>query len=268
MVDILVKGAYVYTGSELIRDGYVYVRDGTVEAVGSGVPPEEYTFAVMLLGGARRLVLPSLILPVDPIGYFERRPTVCTPSERPACMRKIGRDEQFKLSLPAVMDSHLHGAGRILLRGIDTSVAVKLSLEIGGSYGVIVPEECTFGEHPALEAVVPDTRVEATSCPSRHICLTDNPLEYSEKLARKLGLEPPRIREGVKAHITVLDLGQPPLLGLKIEAPEDAGSAYSHGATVETLLAGEDVLVEVGEHIQIVEKHVKEALRLWERVGR
>lgn len=269
MIDILIRGDYVFTGEELVRDGYVYIEQGRVKEVGSGVPPEDLTMANMILGGPGRIVVPSLLAPLDLLGYAAKTPR-CEPLLPQSCEDRGGvpAEEEFAASLPAVLEAHVLGIGRILALTPSLHALLLLADRVGGAYGQVVPEGCSGGSgHPKLEAVVPASRlpVKPTPCPLEWL-RQDDPFAASEELARALGLEPPRVREGERAEVAVFSLHRPPLFGLSIGSPEDARLVYRFAPPAETLIVGEDVLVEVGEHLMIVEKHLRDAYRIITRI--
>ena len=269
MIDILIRGDYVFTGEELVRDGYVYIERGKVREIGSGVPPEDLTMANMILGGPGRIVVPSLLAPLDLLGYAARTPR-CEPLLPQTCEDRGGipAEEEFTASLPAVLEAHVHGIGRILALTPSLHTLLLLAERVGGAYGQVVPEGCSGGsEHPRLEAVVPVSRIPARPLPCPLEWLRqDDPFLASEELARALGLEPPRVKEGGRAELAVFSLHRPPLFGLSIDSPRDARLIYRFAPPAETLIAGEDVLVEVGEHLMIVEKHLRDASRIITRI--
>jgi len=63
MVKILISNASILTMSAkhdlFINNGYVFIKDGVIEAVGKGEVPEEYQYPELLISGRGRLVMPG-----------------------------------------------------------------------------------------------------------------------------------------------------------------------------------------------------------------
>ena len=260
-MDILITGDAVFTGSELLRNGYVYIRDGRVEALGEGLPPEDATYASLVIGGPRRIIAPGIPWPVDPIGYLAKTPE-CTPEEIPCEARRALGPDEAKASLAAVLEAHTHGIAIPLLVVSSVSTVIHIAEMLGGDYGALIPRECGPAEpHPRIVAAR-EYDGGASVCIARDLCRSADPYERALEIARAHGLGDPVIREGEKAVVAVFDASRPPLLGTRIRSASEAGLIYGAGARAESLVVGEDILVEVGEHLMIVEKHVKEAVRI------
>ncbi len=261
MIDILVTGDLVYTGSEIIRNGYVYIKNGKILDFGSGVPPQDYTYATLILGGGDRAILPALIAAGDPLRYafrlLKRDPGDCK-------IAGLSAEEQFKLSLPYVYDAHLSGIGVLIVKSPSAELPLSLQEKIGGRYGFVKYEECGVmpGAMPsglvgAVEELDSGLLLEA---PRRGLVQVGDPLEYSAKLASLLGIEPPMIKKNNLAMIVVYNLRVPPLFTLP---PEDSVSRlYGEGARVESLIVADEVLVDGGDHLWIVDKHFRDALNI------
>ena len=77
MVKILIHGATVLTLSltdePVIREGYVYISDGRITAVGKGEPPEELKYPELLINGRGRLVMPGLSAPLTSVTLYPLR---------------------------------------------------------------------------------------------------------------------------------------------------------------------------------------------------
>jgi len=265
LIDVLVQGSLVLTGSEAVRDGYVYISGGRVAGVGSGVPPEEYTRATLVLGGEGRIVAPALTLAADAAAYPFR---ILRPGrgERARLYKALGVDAAFHASLPAVYELHIHGVATVVVEFVDAALPSKLAEDVGGFYGLLLPCEDTPSPAPAG---LPVTRY---SCDEEVPGFLESPLVYrpsnlarpweaSQELRRRLGLGEGGIREGVKAEIAVFNAARPP--GMLLDrANLDLDTLYSLGLTVESLIAGEDVVVDRGEHLYITDTHLDRARSL------
>ncbi len=77
MVKILIYGATVLTLSltsdPVIEEGYVYVSDGRIAAVGRGEPPEDLKYPELLINGRGRLVVPGLSAPLTSVTLYPFR---------------------------------------------------------------------------------------------------------------------------------------------------------------------------------------------------
>jgi hypothetical protein len=270
MIDVLIQGDILFTGEEIIKDGYVYVKNGIVEDFGSGVPPEDYTFAMLIVGGPGRFIGPALLGAIDPLSYMFKRAS-CKPAREWDCnkRRRLSPEEEVLLSLPAIQEAHTVGIGRLFLVASRVSSIVNIAEKIGGSYGALILDECDeIVPHPRLESVrrAEESGVVPWICPLRDLCRSSNPYRESAELARKLGVEPPIIKKSGKASIAVFSMRKSPLLGVSIIHPEDGELIYGLGARVESLLVGGEILVEVGEHLYIVEKTLKDAFKAASKV--
>ncbi len=276
MIEVLITGSVIVTGREVVRDGYVYVKNGRILAVGSGTPPEDYTFAHLILGGHGRIIAPALTAIVDAPAYpwRLRLPRL---ADRAGLYRSLSRQEASTASLPAVYEAHVHGISRIVVEYHDPWLASDLAGRVGGFYHTARPaclegrgDLTVAGEGCEGEADITYPAGDAGGH-GRVLALVGRPVvrpqgpgvwEASENLRRLLGLQPGEIREGRIAEIAVYNTSRPPAMFLH-QAPDEAiAGIHSLGLRVETLLAGEAILVDQGEHLYIAEKQFSEASRL------
>ncbi|WP_062661650.1 hypothetical protein [Aeropyrum camini] len=138
MVDILVTASKIYTGREVIGEGYIYVRDGVVAALGEGVPPEDLTYPTITLGGRGRIAAPGLALAADTPAYLLRflRPGV---ARRVELYRALGLDAAFTSSLPAVYELHIHGVTTVFVEYTAPDLPARLAEAVGGRFGLLLP---------------------------------------------------------------------------------------------------------------------------------
>ncbi|GBF08810.1 hypothetical protein apy_05350 [Aeropyrum pernix] len=276
MVDILVTASRIYTGREVLGEGYIYVRDGVVTALGEGVPPEDLTYPTITLGGRGRIAAPGLALAADTPAYLLRflRPSV---ERRVQLYRALGHDAAFTSSLPAVYELHLHGVTTVFIEYITPDLPARLAEAVGGRYGLLHPS-CPGapepgGKPPALAGVVsrgcgeggaPGWALE--SLPVYRPSALERPWSLSEELRREAGLGEGVLREGSTAEIAVFDSSRPP--GMLLDRYElSLDALYRLGLQVESLVSGSDILVDGGEHLYIVEKHFSEAYSLASRLA-
>jgi len=275
MVDVLITGSLVLTGEESIREGYVYISDGVVKAVGSGLPPEDYTDATLTLGGDGRIIAPGLAVSADVAAYPVRflKPSM---ARRLELYRALGDDALFTLSLPAVYELHLHGATTILVEVPNPSLPLRLADAIGGFYGHARPA-CIEGEeqrHPRLSGAI---TVGDESCPGGERLMLESPPVYIPRLLqdpwaenlelrKRAGIPGGLLKEGERAEIAVFNAAKPPGMLLDKNPELELSQLFLLGLRVETLIAGEDVLVDAGEHLYIVTAHLDRARSLVARI--
>jgi len=263
--DVLITGSLIFTGSETITGGYVYIKSGIVKDLGSGTPPEDLTYASLILGGPRRAIMPSLIGVFDPIGY----PFRASRGIDRCRISRLGGEELFKLSLPLVYEAHMAGYGDVILLAPNAELPITLSQRVGGGYGYVPLPECGVkvtapleGLTVALDSIEP-VKGQVMMSPARDTARLEDPYEASRGLAGSLGLEEPSIRVGSKARIAVYNLSKPPVFTVGRDV--DPRIIYGLAGQVESLLYGDTILVDTGEHLWIVERHLREAYRIAEK---
>ncbi len=267
MIDVLIQGSLILTGSEAVRDGYVYVNNGIVKSVGAGLPPEEYTRATLVLGGEGRIVAPGLAVAADAAAYPIRLLKPGT-AERLRLYKALGGEAALYSALPAVYELHLHGATTILVEFAEPSLPLRLAEAVGGRYGLVVPcsEDYRLEKPAALAALLRqpcDSRLPGflESPPVYRPSLLRRPWEASEELRRLYGEAGYGLREGVIAEIAVFNASRPP--GMLLDRSDlDLDTIYSLGLTVESLIVGDEVIVDRGEHLYITDTHLDKARSL------
>ncbi|MDM7275165.1 MAG: hypothetical protein P3X22_003450 [Thermoprotei archaeon] len=292
MIDILITGSIVYTGERLVRDGYVYIRDGKVEHVGEAPVLEDYSYATLLLGGPGRIVVPGLTAMANTAAY-PLRFRGASMAERVNYYRGLDVKTLVTLSLPAVYELHMSGVTTIIVEGLSPELPLSLSEAVGGFYGLAVPV-CSGVEPRYVPGLASALRISGPGCEgeadvvevdgrgfkgSRRVLglfrgasllLTasgvEDPLGESLELRKAAMLPPPVIKQGRIAEIAVFDVSRPPAMMLDTASEKEILRVYSSGARLESLIAGEDVLVDTGEHLYIVERSFKEARSLSEKV--
>lgn len=291
MIDILITGSVIFTGERLLRNGYVYVKNGKITAVGEGPVPEELTYATLILGGEGRAVVPGLAALAAASAYPLRlmKPSM---SERVKFYREAGIKSLISAALPAIYELHMSGVTTIVVEGLKTDVPLELSKMIGGFYGLAVPA-CSGEEASFVPGIAAVSKIYSDDCPgdgdlkeeggeiykgSSRLLSFFNDLSYvskmrsvdpwqaSESLRRALMLPPQVIKQGRMAEIAVFDVSRPPAMLLDMGSEGEIRSIYSSGAKLESLISGEDVLVDTGEHLYIAEKQFREARSMAERL--
>lgn len=283
-VDILVTGSVVFTGDRVIRDGFVYIKGSRVVDVGQAPVPEEYSYAALLLGGRGRIVAPGLAAYADVAAYPLRLLKPRLP-ERARFYSSFSLDDLVRVALPALYELHMSGVSTIVVEG-PKGLAVTLSESLGGFYEAAVPA-CT-GEASELavagegcegnavfrvdgDVVTANGRrvlslVARESYSVHSLGLGADAYMLSLKLREQASIPGGVIRPGERAEVVVYDATVPPALLTDLAGWYDYRRIYSIGARVESLVVGDDVIVDGGEHLRIVRKHFNDVRRLAEAI--
>ena len=279
---VLINASAVYTGKELLKDSYVYIEDGVIREVGPQPAPDELQDATLIIGGEGRLVVPGLTAVADVAAYPIRyqRPTL---SQRMEFYRRLSDRDLFTSSLPGVYELHMMGVTTVLVESLSASLPLELARRIGGFYGVARPA-CSeeFSLQPILRGLV---TIGDEACPGgeledgdrSHMVLTgrggygldgiNDALGLSDSLRKLAGLPQATIEPGRQAEIAVYDTSKPPAMLIYRAGEEEVKRVYTSHAVLESLIAGMDILVEMGEHMRIGRKHLQEATQLYRRLG-
>jgi len=283
VVDILVTGSLLITDKEVVRDGFVYIRNGRIlDYGGGGPPPEEYTYATLILGGPGRIIAPGLTAIIDAPAYHAR---FAGPSlrERVDLYKSLDEKTALLASLPAVYEAHLAGVTRIIVEYLSPSLPISLESRVGGLYGLAAPvcaakrlPETPASIHIAGEGCEGDApiRVEGEEAYSdegpvlallrrtAYTLLPGDAYERSMRLRRLLGFTGGIIEKERVAEIAVYNVARPPAMFLDY-APDDlVRRIHASGARVESVISGDTVVVDQGDHLYIVERDFREARRV------
>ncbi|MFP3230279.1 MAG: hypothetical protein RXS19_03530 [Caldisphaera sp.] len=281
MVSILITGSSIFTGKELIRDGYVFIDDGKIKEVGTQPVPDEMSEPSLVLGGKGRIIAPSLTAIAD-ISTFLIRFFNLKMNKRIELYKMLSKKDLFTLSLPSIYELNMHGVTTIFAESIDVSYIIDLQDKLGGFFGIAAPS-CVnnISVPPSLSGKI---EVKGYGCDGNGISedsndyLTllgkgsyslskiDNVYEKSEKIRAIAGLPPNIIKENNKAEIIVYDTSRPPAMNYYKGTLDYIKNIYNENAIIESLLAGEDVLIDIGGHLRIGQKHLKEAESLIEKI--
>ncbi len=287
MVDILLTGTVLISSDKVVHDGYVYVKDGVIEDIGESPVPEDYTFAGLILGGRGRIIAPGLVGLIDALAYpiRLRMPDM---ADRLSLYTSTSSKELALAALPAVYEAHMNGITTLIIEGVDQRVLDIIEETVGGRYYLAMPA-CHNKESstPRVKALVAGTRCLGDahiyerngwgySNGSRVLALftrasysltnLGNVYAMSHRLAEVLGLEPPVLRKGRLAEIVVYNTIKPPAMMLYTGDASLLINVYSSGARVESLVIGNDVLVDIGEHLYISDKQLEDSRKVIERL--
>ncbi len=281
-ISVLITASVVYTGKELVRDGYVYIEDGIIKDVGPQPVPDELQDATLIIGGEGRIVVPGLASVADVAAYPIR-------FERPSLLRRIefyrrlSDRDLFALSLPGIYELHMMGVTTIFVESLTPSLPLELARQIGGFYGAARPS-CSeeYKVQPLLRGAI---TIGGNGCPGGELKDGDlynmvltgreaysldgvaDVLEASQRLRRAAGLPEALIQTGASAEIAVYDTSRPPAMMLYAADEDRVRRVYTLRASLESLVAGQDVLVEMGEHLRIGRKHLAESAQLMRRLS-
>jgi hypothetical protein len=281
-LSVLINAAAIYTGKELIKDSYVYIEDGIIRDVGPQPAPEEIQDATLLIGGEGRVVVPGLTAVADVAAYPLRymRPKL---TARMEFYRRLKDEELFTASLPGVYELHMMGVTTALVESLSPSLSLSLARRIGGFYGVARPS-CSeeFSLQPILRGLV---TIGGEGCPGGQVQDGDrgllvltggggyvmdglgDVLSISQRLRRTAGLDEALIEPNRPAEIAVYDASKPPAMLIYRAGEDEIRRIYTSHAALESLIAGMEILVEMGEHMRIGRKHLHEAVQLYRRLG-
>mgnify|MGYP001772670055 CR=1 FL=1 len=280
-LSVLINASAVYTGKELLKDAYVYIEDGVIREIGPQPAPDEVQSATLLLGGEGRVVVPGLAALADVAAYPIRfsRPNI---SRRLVFYRGLSERELFTASLPGVYELHVMGVTTIFVESLSPSLPVELARRIGGFYGAARPScsepyavqpilrgSLTIGGEGCPGGDVTEGEEEALVLTGRAGYQLDgigDVLEKSQRLRRMAGLPEVRVEPNQVAELVVYDTSRPPAMMMYVAGPDDIRGIYGSHASVESVIAGMDILVEMGEHMRIGRKHLSEALQLYRRL--
>lgn len=280
-VDVLVTASVVYTGDRVLRDGYVYIKGGRIVDVGEAPVPDEYTYATLVLGGEGRIAAPGLAVYVDAPAYPIRglRPNL---AERVKFYERLDTESLALLSLPAVYEAHMAGVSTLVVEAPSKAVAVDLASRVGGYYLAAIPT-CSEASGEGMARVGGDGCPEegadlvlaggevkasrgrvlgAYSALNYRATWTSAPGVYEGSLSLReaLGIPGGKIEKGARAEIVVYDARRPP--GMLADLYElSLDEVYRLGSPVESLIAGDEVLVDGGEHLRITTRHFNEVRR-------
>ncbi|MGC9210373.1 MAG: hypothetical protein ACP5FT_03830 [Acidilobus sp.] len=280
-LSVLVNASAVYTGKELLRDAYVYIEDGVVKDIGPQPAPDEIQDATLIIGGEGRVVVPGLTAVADVAAYPIRfsKPAI---TKRIQFYRGLSDRELFTSSLPGVYELHVMGVTTIFVEALSPSLPLELARKIGGFYGVARPS-CTeaFAVQPILKGEITiggegceggdvrDGEEDALVLTGRGGYQLDglgDVLEKSQRLRRIAGLPEVRLEPQQVAELVVYDASRPPSMMIYAADVDEIRKIYVSRASVESVIAGLDVLVEMNEHMRIGRKHLNEASQLYKRL--
>jgi hypothetical protein len=278
MLDVLIRGETIFLNEyESVNNGYVYIKDGVVEKIGSQPVPEEFEYATLVIGGPNRVVIPALGIAYTDMGLYDMHPY-----SRGFLRNRFGLLHQKKDSsiLSSVnrglFDLSIHG---IAIVGVELPaywIAVELEEKTGVKVNAIMEKCPEDGIHCLIPMHLREKSPEANIV---YLNSTEETVFYKEKMAPALvnrfsynpcymgaenlllntkiayesrGLEW-GIYEGKPTYIAVFNFNEPPYYLTNLRAA-DITDVLSTCKRVETLIVEKDIVVDAGEHLTIGKK--------------
>jgi hypothetical protein len=211
----------------------------------------------LILGGPGRIVLPGLSVVADPIMYPFRH----VPGIDPCRIYEVlDTSKAFKLSLAGIYELNMMGVTGIVIRYKDKSLANSLKEALDGLFETYL-YQCNDSQETLDNAdfVFVDPRID--------IHRINDLKEYSRNIAEKYGFGHFELREGSIANLAVFNSRKPPLFFITRHGYPEVEYIYKAGSRVESLIRGENIIVDSEEHLLIVEKHLREAYDVAESIA-
>ncbi len=262
MTRIMVRGSLVsYPYSETLRNAYLYLDGGRVQARGEEPAPPEHSYADLVVGGKNRLVVPGIVVGLVQATLYPFRHVV----EDPSSAEKLGSIMDCRLAEKAALltfsELALNG---VALAGIKDPYpdCVKQAAE---AVGIKVVEAGGPTLHPhakeaprGLFALGLDARISIDPrSTALHLSRVVGLEEAARSLFRReaLGLEPYAVPG--PGDIVVLR----PRLPLTLRGKGIHHALLGGGLLVETLIVSGEPVVDGGELLTLEGAELEEAAR-------
>ncbi|ABM80918.1 hypothetical protein [Hyperthermus butylicus] len=153
MVRLLIHGVYIADVDGSIRGpGFIYIRDGAIQAVGEGEPPEELSLAELVLGGDNRLAMPGFASPpvlAELYGFrflSDERISYASIAAGGGCLLSllsdIDEEEAYYSALMWLYEAALNGVSRPVIVTANPRAAARASEAAEMSSVILVPLGC------------------------------------------------------------------------------------------------------------------------------
>ncbi|MCE4614783.1 MAG: hypothetical protein F7B60_04565 [Desulfurococcales archaeon] len=280
MLDILVRGDSIFLDEyNLISNGYVYIKDGIIEKVGSQPVPEEFEYATLVIGGSNRVIIPALGIAYSDIGLYDMHPYNRGSLEnRLHSLRR--RDDAAIISSinRGLFDLNIHGVAIIGIEMPSYWIAVDLEEKTGVKVNAIMekcPEDsnhCLVPKHLReggnesniiyLNSSEQTVFYRGRTAPalvnrfSYNPCYmgADNLLSNTKIAFESRGLNW-GIYERNPAYIAVFNFNEPPHYLANLTAA-DIMDVLSTCKRIESLIIENDLVIDAGEHLTIGRKNM------------
>jgi cytosine/adenosine deaminase-related metal-dependent hydrolase len=127
MVKILIKDATILTLSPvhdiIIDEGYIFIKDGTVTAVGKGEPPDEFQYPELFIDGRGRIVTPGFSSGITAVTLYPFRYELRSMdwSKVSELLSTLTRTDVYYMAVLALAE--------LVSRGVTTALVSDLFLE-------------------------------------------------------------------------------------------------------------------------------------------
>lgn len=152
MVKILITGSTILTLSlvsdPVIPEGYVYIKDGRVIAVGKGEPPEELRYPELLINGKGRIVAPGTSSAITSVTLhpFRHRARDLWWSNYMEFLKGLSRRDVYYLAGMALMEMMSKGVTSALITDIYLDDVARAAREAGFYVTLAPPIGCGLDE--------------------------------------------------------------------------------------------------------------------------
>ncbi|MEB3799439.1 MAG: hypothetical protein LRS45_03830 [Desulfurococcales archaeon] len=279
MVDVLARGSMIFLDEyHFIRNGYIYIKDGVVEKVGSQPVPEDYEYATLIIGGPNRVIIPALGMAYTDIGLYDIHPYNRGFLDQRFRLLEERASEVKSYVNRGLFDLSIHGVGIVGVELPSYGLSLDLEREAGIRINAIMRKcpgterNCLETKHllegePAENTIYLDSSERIVFYKDLNAPAMVNRLSYNPCIAgpegllsnSKIAYNARRMRwsiaEGQPAFIAIYNFNEPPSY-LADTRTADIIDLLSACKTVETLIVGEEIVVDAGEHLTIGKKNM------------
>jgi len=280
LLDILIRGDTIFIDEyRSLNNGYVYIKDGIVEKVGTQPVPEELEYATLVIGGPNRVILPALGIAYTDIGLYDIHPYDRGFLENRFHLLRQREDSRVLSSINrGLFDLSIHG---IALVGIELP-SYWMSVDLEGKTNLkvnAIMEKCPEDSDHCL--VPKHLRDKGNEQNTIYLNSSESIILYKDKIATalvnrfsynpcdlgaenllintKIAFESRGLKwgihEGRPAYISVFNFNEPPFYLANLEAA-DIIDVLSTCKRIETLIVEKDLIIDAGEHLTIGKKNM------------
>jgi len=223
VVKLLFADVHILGIRWFIENGYVYIVDENIEAVGEGEPPPEYQYAEMVGGGRDRLVIPGFTAYTIASSYPFRALT--KPPKLYKVVSKLSYEQAYYASLLAFYELSVSGFTAVMSVEPNPEPVARALYDSGLGGLILIPLNCVELRpiddpkkllDDLLQKYKGRVRVGLLTCSSEHLdWVPEDVVVVSSGLPRKLVWNPwLALEEDVEASLTKLVLEPSRYLGL------------------------------------------------------
>ncbi|MCE4617096.1 MAG: hypothetical protein F7C32_00715 [Desulfurococcales archaeon] len=275
--DILIRGSLLLLDkTRFIKNAYIYIKNGVIEDYGEEPVPQDYEYATLVLGGENRVIAPAYGIPyTDALLYHIHPAERGTFEKRIKLIEKTDRETLLQSLYTVLYELSLHGVAVVGVETIEPSIVLEAAKT---SKVKIVPIGCKSGRCIAVSRIEPSVEYDEhriyidkleelmiyrnhiapmfTKRFSYSVCAL-KPLELFSATQTAYALEGMKwgITKNTPAMITVYNFNDLPLYRAGLV---DLFDLIRTCKRVETLIAGQEIIVDGGEHLTIGKRLVKD----------